>query len=110
MSHAIDLPRSWVADPSIIVDDVRVLGVAFAAEESDGRRYRVTVEHSIDGEVREVTDITATVSGTVMCCVGPDPASWIARYIEWCASTRENDGGKLRWLQAVQPIIVRRPV
>jgi hypothetical protein len=109
MSSAVDLLRSWVADPSIVMDTVRVLGVAFAGHESDGTRYRVTVEHSIDGEVCEVAEITATVSGTVACCIGANAVDYVASHIEWRANNRQNDGGKLRWLQAAQPINVWGP-
>jgi hypothetical protein len=109
MHRAFDLPHSWIADPSIVMDTVRVLGVAFAGHESDGKRYCVTVEHSIEGEVREVAEITATVSGMVACCVGADVANYVGRHVEWRANSRENDGGKLGWLRAIQPINVWRP-
>jgi hypothetical protein len=83
-------------------DTINAVGATEITEPSrDGRRFRVTVEHVIDGAVTATGSIDVTIPDSPKWASGDAVIAEVLRTVEAASDSLPNDGRKLSNLRAV---------
>lgn len=86
----------------IIHDSINAVGVQDITEPGhDGRRFRVTIEHFIDGNVIATGPITVTISPYEVWAAGDDVVPQVLATVEAWSDDLPNDGHKFATMRAV---------
>lgn len=85
----------------IIHDSINAVGVEdITAPGHDGRRFRVTIEHVIDGNVIATGPITVTIPHYEVWTAGDDVVPQVLATVEALSDNLPNDGHKFKTMIA----------
>lgn len=87
-------------DP-IIHDSINAVGVQDITEpDCDGRRFRVTIEHVIDGDVVATGPVTVTIPPYEVWAAGDGVVPQVLATVEALSDDLPNDGRKFETMRA----------